>query len=123
TSTPPAVNTRYGHTAIYDPVGDRMVIFGGDDDLTYGNGEAWALLLSGAPTWIRVAPSGGPTERKHHTAIYDATRARMVVYGGPYKHDAWALSLGATPAWEPIGSGSPPSVGEARAIYDPVGDR
>jgi hypothetical protein len=123
TSTPTAVNTRYGHTAIYDPAGDRMVIFGGDDNYDYGRGEAWSLLLAGTPSWVQVAPAGGPAERNHHTAMYDATRGRMVIYGGPYLHDTWALSLGATPAWEAIGSGTPPTVGEARAIYDPVGDR
>lgn len=122
-SMPDAVNARYGHTAIYDPYGDRMLVFGGDDNLDYGRGETWGLVLSGTPVWTRVAPASGPAERGGHTAIYDATRERMVIYGGPYRHDTWALSLSGTPAWDSIGTGTPPSVGAARAIYDPVGDR
>jgi hypothetical protein len=119
-SVPTAVSARLGHTAIYDPVGDRMVVFGGDDNLDYGRGETWALLLGGAPTWTRVAPASGPPEQSGHTAIYDADRGRMVIFGGP--NDTWVLSLGATPIWQSI-EGPQPSVSGGRAIYDPEGDR
>ena len=54
--TPPSA--RDGHTAIYDPVRDRMVVFGGDDGAL--RNDVWALTLSGSPAWSALAPVGTP---------------------------------------------------------------
>ena len=118
---------RYGHTAIYDPVRDRMVVFGG----TYGNpfNDVWAFSLSGSPNWSALTPAGSPPSRRDgHTAIYDPVRDRMVVFGGSgpgIDNDVWALSLAGNPAWSalnPAGS-QPPARSDHTAIYDPVRDR
>jgi hypothetical protein len=125
--TPPSA--RSYHSAIYDPVRDRMVVFGGSSS-TFFN-DVWALLLAGTPTWTQLTPSGTPpSARGGHSAIYDPIRDRMVVFGGflssyDYVNDGWALSLTGTPAWAPLTpNGTPPS-GRAGhcAIYDPVSDR
>jgi hypothetical protein len=128
-------SARSGHSAIYDPVRDRMVVFGGAyyDGLGYYLNDAWALSLAGAPVWMELAPTGGPpSARSGHSAIYDPVRDRMVVFGGTYYdgsshdlNDVWALSLAATPAWmQPTPSGTPPARrGGHSAIYDPVRDR
>jgi hypothetical protein len=127
--TPPS--PRYGHTAIYDPVRDRMVVFGG------GTGGAHpvsladlnTLSLAGTPTWDELTPTGPPTARITHSAIYDPVRDRMVVFGGfgasGRLNDTWALSLSGSPAWTKlIPNGTPPSARNLHtAIYDPVGDR
>jgi hypothetical protein len=47
--TPPAPRT--GSQAIYDPVRDRMVVFGGTDAGNSTFRDAWALSLAGVPTW------------------------------------------------------------------------
>jgi hypothetical protein len=117
------------HSAIYDPVRDRMVAFGG----TFGSdsylNDVWILSLAGAPAWTQLTPSGTPpSERSGHSAIYDPLRDRMVVfggYGGSYLNDVWALSLAGTPAWTQLTpAGAPPDGrGDHRAIYDPVRDR
>jgi hypothetical protein len=39
------------HSAIYDPVRDRMVVFGGFDGLGNLHNDVWVLSLAGAPTW------------------------------------------------------------------------
>jgi hypothetical protein len=82
---------RYEHTAIYDPVRDRMVVFGG-----YELNDVWALSLAGSPAWSPLVPSGGrPSGRYGHTAIYDPVRDRMVVFGGlgnSSLQDVWTLS-------------------------------
>ncbi len=121
-------NPRYGHTAIYDPVRDRMVVFGGyDGSMPFG--DVWALSLSGTPAWTELSPSGAPPDPRYfHTAIYDPVRDRMLVahgntaLGNP--DDVWALSL-ATPAWNELApAGSLPGGRYlATTIYDSVRDR
>ena len=55
---------RRGHSAIYDPVRDRMIVFGGDAGGGFYSGELWALSLGGTPTWTLLTPTGmGPTAR------------------------------------------------------------
>ncbi len=116
TPTGPGPSGRAGHTAIYDPVGDRMVVFGGSNAgwFTHYN-DVWALSLSDTPSWTRLTPAGAtPVTRAFHTAIYDPPRARMVILGGitgggpQYLDDLWALSLSGAPSWtrlDPAGAG------------------
>ena len=124
--TPPS--PRLGHSAIYDPVRDRLLVFGGWGSGTYHN-DVWALSLSGTPAWSALAPTGTPpVERYFHTAIYDPVRDRMLVFGGwdgYYRNDVWALSLGASPAWSQLApTGTLPPVRYVHAaIYDPLRDR
>jgi hypothetical protein len=87
---------RVEHTAIYDPVRDRMVVYGNEGP---GANDVWALTLSGTPLWTPLAPAGGPPPARYgHTAIYDPLRDRMVVFGGDGDgnnfNDAWALTWG-----------------------------
>ena len=127
----PAPVARRGHTAIYDPVRDRMLVFGGNDGSLVDHSDVWALSLSGTPSWTQIAPTGAPPPaRGWHTAIYDPVRDRMVVFGG-YNWatngsfgDTWSLALSGTPTWSPLAaSGSASARNSHSAIYDPVGDR
>jgi hypothetical protein len=123
---------RRGHSAIYDPVGDRMVIFGGND-VSYGPlDDAWALSLSGSTAWTELAPGGaGPQHRVAHTAIYDPMRHRMLVFGGydnirrdEYYNDVWGLSLSpGSSAWTQVPGPSPTQRARCTAVYDSVRDR
>src|SRR4029077_20991432 len=105
--------SRTYHTAIYDPMHDRMLVLGGDDG-RYRN-DVWALWLSGGPAWSALSAAGSlPAARVKHAAIYDPVRQRMVMFGGHdgsgYRNDVWALSLSGTPAWNEITpAGSLPS--------------
>ncbi|MGH3053789.1 MAG: Kelch repeat-containing protein, partial [Gaiellaceae bacterium] len=120
---------RYGHSAIYDPVRDRMVVFGGY--YVYGGwvNDLWSLSLAGAPQWDQLSPAGTPpAPRARHGAIYDPVRDRMVVFGGyggsSGLNDVWALPLASTPTWAEITpTGGPPGGDGGAAIYDPVRDR
>jgi hypothetical protein len=122
--TPP--NGRRGHSAIYDPVRDRMLVFGGVDASGYYN-DVWALSLAGTPTWARLAPTGAPpSQRYSQSAIHDPLRDRMVIFGGdPINNDTWALSLGTSPPkWVQLLPANPPVVRYGHtAIYDPARDR
>jgi hypothetical protein len=117
----PSPPGRSRHTAIYDPIRDRMVIFGG------GSSQVWVLSFVGTPTWSRLEPDGTPPPLAGHTAIYDPIRDRMLVFGGwdspgHYVNDTWALSLSDTPTWsrlEPTGI-TPSAQPGYKAIYDTV---
>ena len=70
------IGVRSGHSAIYDPVRDRMVVFGG----SYGSyrNDVWALSLAGTPDWTELAPiETPPSARDYHTAIYEIGRAHV----------------------------------------------
>ena len=114
---------RVGHTGIYDPVRQRMIVFGGNTGVR--SNEVWALALSGGGGWTQLAPSGAaPSPREAHAAIYDPVGDRMIVFGGMddggVLNDLWSLSLAGTPQWQPLApSGSPPSARSgASAVYD-----
>jgi len=128
TGAPPTA--RRGHTAIYDPARDRMVVFGGCAYPGQPFNEVWALSLSGGPAWTRLTPAGTPpSPRWSHSAIYDPLRDQMVVFGGSdssgYRNDAWSLSLSGTPTWRALApTGALPGARCAQsAIYDPLRDR
>jgi hypothetical protein len=72
--TPPP--PRAGGRAIYDPVRDRMVILAGSGTTPTG---AWALSLSGTPTWSDLTPWGAPHATSDFEAVYDPLRDRAIV--------------------------------------------
>ena len=74
---------REGHTAIYDPVRDRMVVFGGYDGASRYN-DVWALTLSGSPAWSQLAPSGTPPSARYqsHGDLRPGARPHGGVRGG-----------------------------------------
>jgi hypothetical protein len=119
---------RRAHSAIYDPIRDRMIICGGN---SFGTplADVWALSLARTPTWQQLAPSGTFTTRQYHSAVYDSRRDRMVVFGGirtnTYLNDVQVLSLASPPAWAALTpTGSPPSTRYGQfAVYDPLRDR
>jgi hypothetical protein len=127
TGTP--LGKRYGHSAIYDPVRDRLLFFGGSDSVSYLN-DVWALSLSGTPAWSQLSPTGTPPDpRAYQSAVYDAPNDRLVIFGGftgsTSLSDVWALSLAGTPAWSqllPSGT-APPFLIMQCAAMDRSGNR
>jgi hypothetical protein len=59
-----------------------MVIFGGLDPQNSARTDAWVLVPE-IRYWARQLPAGtAPSARYGHSAIYDAGRDRMVIFGG-----------------------------------------
>ena len=83
TGAPPA--SRFGHTAIYDPPRDRMIVAGGAAIGGTSFDDLWALTLSGTPAWNPIGATGTPPiARLRQSAVYDPDRDRMIVFGGYY---------------------------------------
>jgi len=133
----PGPCSRSEASAIYDEAADRFVVFGG---VTNGGSQpttlndVWALSLDEPPSWTELHPSGDPpSPREEPTAIYDARRQRMVVFGGspwstnvpPDTDRVWILSLGVAPQWMSVApSGPHPLARRAHAAcYDPNHDQ
>lgn len=137
-SLPPA---RRGHSAVYNPTSDRMIVFGGDAQgcSTLKYDDVWVLNhtsgAGGRPAWVELPTAGtAPPERSEHVAAYDQARNTMIVYGGDGSDqngltDLWVLThadgTGGTPHWiklNPTGGG--PSVTAFQAgTYDPKNNR
>ena len=124
-------STRAGHSAVYDGIGQRMIVFGGAGPGLQG--DLWQLSLPDPtvtpPAWSPLATTGTPpTARTGHSAIFDSVNNRMILFGGqqagpgPYLNEVWVLTLAGTPAWSPVTpSGMPPGGRRNHsAVYDPV---
>jgi hypothetical protein len=125
---PPSL--RSGHVAVYDPVGDQMVVFGGSGASFPQQlfNDTWTLSLSPTARWTQLTPAGiPPTGRYEMAAAFDTRRRRMLVFGGvsiTTGGELWSLSLAGTPTWTQITlPGGPPARSLPTAVYDPVGDR
>src|SRR5262249_24771542 len=112
---------RDAHGQVYDPVRDRMLLFGGANMFGLTRlefNDVWAMSLGPSPAWTQLAPTGTkPAQRHAHTMIYDPVRDRLVIFGGRDvigdRNDVWALSLSGTPAWtELLPSGTLPTARE-----------
>ncbi len=132
--------SRWQHRAVYHAAGNRMVVFGGKTPTTPYAADVWVLRnangIGAAPTWVAVSPSGpGPVGRHMHSAVFDPTNDRMIVFGGhvspgPFSADVWVLASAAgaaagTPQWIPLSpTGTSPSAREWHsAVYDAANNR
>jgi len=139
TSSPSMSIPRDNQSAVYDWKTNSMITFGGSYAF-YGTDQNDINVLSPAngtsPTWTTLAPSGGPPGiREGHTAVYDQTNNRMIIFAGvdnistccPYDttnyDDVWVLSnangKGGTPEWtqlEPEGTPPPGRSGHSAVL-------
>ena len=109
----PAPAPRLHHAAILDPVGNRMIVFGGLGGGLYRN-DVWALSLGDSPQWSQLFPEGeAPGPRMGAAAVYDPRSNSMIVCGGTNDSgvlsDAWALSLDGGTRWTPLVSEGGPA--------------
>ena len=119
-----APTERYGHSAVYDPAGDQMIMYGDASD------DVWSLSLGGTPTWTQLHPAGGsPGGRVYHTLVMDTQQERVILHGGfagdGALSDTWQLTLGPNPVWTQLSPGGPaaPPRRLHNALYDPATHR
>ena len=123
---------RDNHTAIYDFDRKKMLIFGGhnyDDGYNYYLNDLWEYDIE-SNSWKQLTPSGNPpTGRAYHTAVYDPSNKRMLVFGGrsldmsSMLNDLWEYDI-ASNNWTQLASSTPPIARENHtALFDPFGNR
>src|SRR6185503_18478038 len=124
------ISGRWGHGAVYDPVRERMIVFGGYGRFWPPGNDLWELALTGPPVWTRLAPTGTrPSGRLQHSLIYDPVGDRLILFGGQdasnYLNDLWELSLAGPLHWTPIEAQGTLPHGRSQhvAVYDPDGAR
>jgi len=142
TGGPPA--GQYAPSAVYDPANNRMTVFGGGgfvNGTCQGSNAVWVLTnangVGGTPLWINVSTegnSGSPVGRGFHSAVYNAARNQMIMFGGDDSlgvnlNDAWGLGnangIGGAAAWTQLAptGGPPPARNSHGAVFDPGTER
>jgi hypothetical protein len=117
---------RFGHTLNFDPIGRRLLLFGGQSTGFFS--DIWAYDIA-SNQWSRLADTGaGPSRRYGHSAILDTARNRLVISHGFTDRgrfdDTWAFDL-ASNRWSDISpsDGRPIRRCLHHAVYDTAGDQ
>jgi len=106
---------RYGHSGVYDPRGDRLVISHGFTNSGRFD-DTWSFDLASS-TWRNITPGGArPLRRCLHHAAIDEGRNTMYLFGGCASgfgpcplNDLWAFDLAANRWTEVTGAAKPPA--------------
>jgi hypothetical protein len=73
---------RHGHTMVYHPGTDRIILFGGHHaGDVYFSDETWAYDYNSS-TWTQLDPANYPSGRRFHSMVYDEAADKMVLFGG-----------------------------------------
>jgi hypothetical protein len=127
-----APSGRLAGAAVFDPMRQRFVGFGGTVGVPT---DTWVLNLQGIDqaNWENLPTLGvSPSARYGPTSVYDAKRDRMIIFGGSTSdayygalNDVWELDLREDPTWREIETAGTPPVARrsGTAIYDPLRDR
>ena len=126
-------------SAVYDPARNCLVIFGGNastanpPDTLARVDDTWVLsdvIGSGTPAWSQLTTTIAPPARGGHSAVFDSTNNRMIVFGGVGTEnyvgkDVWILVNpgAASPTWAEYSTGAPqpPARGNHAAVYTGTG--
>jgi hypothetical protein len=121
---------RLAGAAVYDPMRQRFVGFGGTINAPV---DTWVLNLRGQATW-QPLPIGGdvPNGGYGMTSVYDAKKDRMLIFGGSISddyygstNDVWELMLRGVPQWTKLTTSGvrPKARRSGAAIFDPLRNR
>jgi N-acetylneuraminic acid mutarotase len=116
-------SARASQAMAYDPVANKVIVFGGYDGTTYYN-DTWAYDMAGE-AWTALSPSGvAPAARQGHSLVYDPQSKKMILFGGydgtAQYNDTWAYDP-AKDSWTDLKPGGTlPAARDSQAMtYDP----
>jgi len=114
---------RHGARMIYDPVNQRVLLFGGAkyENMYTFYSDIWAFDTA-SETWTRIETPTGPQGRLNHNIVYDPDRHQIILFGGfsgsDRIGDTWTYSITEN-TWTRINvSPSPPPRSDAGFVYD-----
>jgi N-acetylneuraminic acid mutarotase len=125
----PVPAKRWSHALVYEPIGRKIILFGGEvdprkDKYVFYN-DTWAYDPA-ANTWTELKPSGfAPSVRSGAALVYDPVGKKIILFGGGKEdfnyNDTWVYDPAANTWTELKPSGFAPSARfGAAAVYDPV---
>jgi N-acetylneuraminic acid mutarotase len=93
--TGPAPRARIRHSAVWDTSAGEMLVFGGYRDQEGYTSEVWSFKPEERRWTQRPQPGMAPPGRSRHSAAWDPTSGRMLIFGGyvggvDYLGDLWA---------------------------------
>jgi hypothetical protein len=96
--TAPGPSARQGAAMAYDPLRDRILLFGGKDDAGTVLGDTWQWNTV-AKTWTQLTLSPSPPARVGSRMVYDVANDRFVLQGGL---SSISVLLSDTWRWDPV---------------------
>jgi hypothetical protein len=129
-----APHSRSHATLTFDPLGERMFLFGGwGDEFDLDRNDLWELSLRGPLKWVAHELPGAPSARGAHAAVYVSSLRGVLVFGGtrcpscPAQSDLWLLSTLDTLRWVDLAprlhDSGPCGIEGHAATYDSLADR
>jgi len=125
---------RFSYGAVYDPLRDRVLVYGGlnyssvASRFIYALSDLWELSLD-PPRWTQLHPANPPAGRGGQGTLYDPLRDRLLILGGERGgydatfpiHDVWSLDLAHDSlTWARLPADVPADGG---TVHDPNRDR
>ena len=84
-ASPPA---RYLHDMTFDPINNRIVLFGGHNGAAMG--DTWTYNVAN-DRWTEIHPDTPPLARYYPSLIFDSDVNSILLYGGyPYDYHTWS---------------------------------
>jgi hypothetical protein len=75
---------RYGHALVYNPISEKVLLYGGIDETSGSNSETWEWNGE-TDNWEKTG-SGPEPSRWGHAMAFDSATNKVVVFGGSYRH-------------------------------------
>ncbi|MEP7122708.1 MAG: kelch repeat-containing protein [Byssovorax sp.] len=120
------IGRRWDASSIYDSGHDRLVMFGGRDDLANDlHNDTWALTLGDAPGWSRIGPLDDAVSLAEGTQIVSTGDVGSVLrFGGSSYYGAASLVFDAKAArWKTLGDAPTHPTTWGAGAWDPTGAR
>ncbi|MBN2335476.1 hypothetical protein JXL21_07935 [Candidatus Bathyarchaeota archaeon] len=122
-----APTARFGHRMVYDPVNQRVLLFGGavwDDGYTFYD-DLWSYDPA-ADMWELIECSPRPPSRFNPMMVYDPDRHQLLLFGGYGAEDrigdTWTYDIEANEWTQLHPSVTPSPRSDAAMAYDEAND-